>query len=60
MSPAATMQTDNSSASLLEALRAAPTAPDAKAAADNLARHIRRNGFSCLECVDRIPLPYYH
>ncbi|KAJ8514383.1 hypothetical protein ONZ45_g8055 [Pleurotus djamor] len=48
MSPAATLQ-ESQFTPLFEALRAAPTAPDAKAAADRIARDVTKHGLQTLE-----------
>ena len=45
------MAQDGSFPQLLEALKAAPTAPDAKAAADALAREVQKQGLQSLMCV---------
>ncbi|KAL0956356.1 hypothetical protein HGRIS_002506 [Hohenbuehelia grisea] len=50
MSPAlAVMASDSQFTSLFEALKAAPTAPEAKGAADRIAREVSKSGFQSLE-----------
>ncbi|TFY60543.1 hypothetical protein EVG20_g7379 [Dentipellis fragilis] len=48
MSPVATNQLDSVFSPLLESLRTAPTAPDAKAAADKIAREVSGHGLHSL------------
>ncbi|TFY73268.1 hypothetical protein EWM64_g10744, partial [Hericium alpestre] len=52
MSPAATTQLDPIFSPLFEALKSAPTAPDAKAAADRLAREVSKQGLHSLSDAD--------